>query len=594
MKLSKKLDLMLPLHGERRRRKFAVVDIESKDGETQKGGFTRPFLAGHFDGERFTCFRGKDCINSMLWFLLSPKFDGMTYYAHNGGGFDWLHFLPALAASGFTFEIMTVSSKIQCLRVKPHADSKKKGWTFLDSYQLIPAGLGKISKAFSTEIQKDTNFDYDTEESDARWGEYLESDCVSLYQTLNKFYALVENVIGGEVGMTAAATSMKSYRRGYQKFAIERHSAHHEFFREAYFGGRVEVFRKKAENLHYYDINSSYPHSMLAPMPVGRLVEFFGPPPAWLKRDRIGFARANVCVPETYFPVLAHRTESGRLIFPTGKFSGTWTAVELEKAIELGAHVEWLDSKWIAAKPVFVDYVNTLYALRDKSRADYDESVSYVAKIMMNALYGKFATNTLREKIIFANPGQETPDGSFPADPRNPDCRIFKVEEEIDAPYIAPQIAAYITALSRLHLHSIMTEARALGGVVAYCDTDSVQTDADLSHLCKTGLGGLKDEGAGVLYSGEYLQPKLYLLRGNDGTNKVVMKGYRDRTPEAFAEVKLGGTLSYQSLEKIGGMVKRGFLSPPQMLTITRSLQTEDKKREYLPDGDSRPIVLDN
>lgn len=584
-------DVMMPLKGAIVRKPFAVVDLESKDGDTQKGGFTRPFMTGFYDGKDFTCFKGKDCTRAMLLYLLSPKFYGYSFYAHNGGAFDWLHFLPVLATLGFSFEIMTVSSKIQCLRVKPHGNSHKRGWTFLDSYQLIPASLGKITKAFDTETKKDENFDYDTDENDPRWKKYLEDDCVSLFQTLQKFYTLVEEFLGGEVGMTTAATAMKTYRRSYQKAPIERHSRHHDFFRQAYYGGRVEIYKESGKNLRYYDINSAYPFAMMQPMPVGKLLGCVGPPLEFMKKERIGFGRANVYVPEdTHIPVLPFRNEQGRLIFPVGKFSGVWTAVELLRAEELGAKIEWIESVWITAKPIFREFVDKLYSLRDKSNPDYNESLAYVAKIMLNSLYGKFATNTLREKIIFVGEDEDPPEGNYPVDPEDPECPLYRVEAEIDAPYIAPQIAAHITALARLHLHSIMLEAHK--GGLAYCDTDSVITSADLSHICGTGLGSLKDEGEGVIYDGEFLQPKLYMLQGNDGSVKVTMKGYKDRTPEAFNTVKLGGTLQYDTLERIGAMVRKKFLDGPKMSSVIRSMQSEDRKRTHLEDGNTVPIIL--
>lgn len=587
-------DLMLPLKGKIKKGPFAVVDIETKDGDTQKGGFTRPFLAGHYDGVRFTSFSGSDCLQTMLMFLLSPRFDGYTYYAHNGGAFDWLHFLPHLAVSGYSFEILTVSSKIQCLKVKVKG-SHRKGWTFVDSYQLIPAGLAKITKAFNTDVQKDDSFDYDTDEHDARWEDYLEKDCISLHQTLTKFYELVENVMGGEIGITAASTSMKTYRRSYQKFPISRHSQYHDFFRAAYYGGRVEIFRKKCDGVRYYDINSSYPNAMLQDMPVGDIVNCEGIPPDWVRAGRIGFASASVSVPKsTYLPVLPVKNEKGRLIFPTGNFSGIWTAVELLRAEEMGAKVTWHHSKWIKARPIFQDFVRKLYRLRDNKEPDYNESVAYVAKIMLNSLYGKFATNTLREKIIYVGETDERPEGGIPANPDDPDCSIYRVEEEIDAPYIAPQIAAHITALSRLHLHDLMSESLARGGKLAYCDTDSIQTTADMHDICSSGIGGLKDEGGGVIYTGEYLQPKLYMLSGDDGSHKVVMKGYRSRTPEAFMDAKLGGVLSFESLEKIGAMVRKGFISGPKMVTVTRAIRCEDTKREFISDDVSRPIHIDD
>ena len=677
-------DLLLPLRGAPKRYPFAVVDIESKsrkettlmhiekekakpspnlkriaelealvEGDiSQEGGFERPFLAGMYDGLKFTSFRGVSCLKTMLFYLLSPKFDGMTYYAHNGGAFDWLHFLPALEACGYSFEIMAVQSKIQCLRVKPHKDSKKKGWTFLDSYQLIPASLAKITKSFNTATVKNDKFDYDTHEDDPLWDEYLEEDCVSLYQSLMAFYEMVEDKLGGEVGMTTAATAMKTFRRSYQSIPIERHSEHHEFFRDAYYGGRVEIFREEVKGLHYYDINSAYPFAMKKDMPIGKLIEWEGEPASWLL-NRIGFAKANVEVPEdTYLPILPYRCDKGRLIFPVGKFSGTWTAIELFAAIEQGAKVEWLESKWIDAGPIFSDYVDKLYSFRDKSRKGYDESLAYVAKIMLNSLYGKFATNTLREKIIFVSPEDDPPEGAMPSNPEDPECPIFMIEEEIDAPYIAPQIAAHITALARLQLHGFMTEGHEKG-VLAYCDTDSIQTTANLDHLCGDSLGMLKDEGEGVIYHGTFLQPKLYSLEGvgpevfdddtpipkwakgwkacngkpevhfyvagteervfaNEGEipksekpliviinggsiqytdDKIVMKGYRTRTKESFNTIRMGGSLTFETLEKIGSMVRKGFKDGPQVREITRMIRGEDTKRRHIG-GITYPLVI--
>lgn len=587
-----KLDVLSPLRGEIVRREFAVVDIETKDGESQKAGFTRPFLAGYYDGLKFVAFRGERCLDVMLTFLLSPENDGMTYYAHNGGAFDWLHFLPSLARFGYSFEISTVQSKIQCLRVKPHKDSHRKGWTFLDSYQLIPTGLEKAAKALKAEVKKQEFFDYDLDESDPRWNDYLKDDCVALYKTLLNFYELIEEKIGGEVGMTTAATSMKTFRRRYQSKPIEKHSTYHEFFRAAYFGGRVEIFKKQGQGLHYYDINSSYPFSMLQPMPIGKLTEWKGKPPAWLIKERVGFARASVYVPpSTHIPLLPHRLKDGKLIFPTGSFSGVWPAVELLEAEKEGVKVTWHDSVWIVAEPIFGEMVHELYAYRDKSRPGYDEALAYVAKILLNSLYGKFATNTLREKIIYIEPDQDPPEGAIPAAPEDPECPIFTVEEEIDAPYIAPQISAHITALSRIALYRFMKEADRLGELV-YCDTDSIITSADLSHMCGVGLGALKDEGAGVTYEGEFLQPKLYFLQGDDGSQKVVMKGYSTRNEESFRRVQLGETLSFESLERIGSMKRKGFLDGPKMRTVTRCIRGEDRKRVHLPDGTTRAIEL--
>lgn len=682
-------DIMRPLKGMVRRPMFGVVDLESKEatattnrhlveeydliyldhpnppprptpieGYSTKGGFERPFLVGYYDGLEFISFNGDDCLKAMLLYLLSPKLDGMTYYAHNGGGFDWLHFLPYLEACGYYFEIMTVQSKIQCMRVKPHKNSKKKGWTFLDSYQLIPAKLEDITKTFNTEVKKG-KLDYDTAENDPAWLEYLKDDCISLYQTLMSFYELVEEKLKGEVGMTTAATSMKTYRRSYQSHPIERHSKHHDFFRKAYYGGRVEIFRESIEGAKYYDINSSYPFAMLSPMPQGKLIEWKGTPPKWLlDGEYIGFAEANVIVPQdTFIPVLPYRADDGKLIFPVGKFSGVWTVIELLEAEKQGATIQWLDSKWIKQGYIFNDFIESLFEYRDKDKKNYDESLSYISKIMMNSLYGKFATNTLRDKIIVVSKNDEAPDGAALFDPESlfsesDESSIYIVQEEISAPYIIPQISAYITAIARLNLHKFMLNSESSKDKLAYCDTDAIITTANME--CSSKLGGLKDEGKGLVYSGIFLQPKLYYLEGRsskveldipkwathisltsgilyfkDSNNKIikevskeglteipketvsidisssritmyeyvqckiVMKGYHKRTKKDFDAIRLGKSLSFDSLEKIGAMVRKGFKEGPKIKTIARCIKTEDRKRRHI-NGITYPIILDN
>lgn len=591
--------LMLPLTSPVKRSRFIAVDIETKDGETQKGGFTRPFLVGIYDGEKFVSERGPLCILKALGkHLLTKKNMGAVFYAHNGGGFDWLHFLPVIEELGYHYEILTVASSIQMLTVKRSSRSKEKGWRFLDSMKLLPMSLDKAAKAFQVETLKG-EIDYDTNEDDPRWLEYLERDCVALYQVLTKAHDLVEIRLRGEVGITAASTAMRTFRRAHMVAPIQRHKEHHPLFRECYYGGRVERFREHAEGLHYFDINSSYPNAMLEPMPVGDLVEHYGTPTESLKAGTVGFARARVTVPEsTRIPVLPVRHPvSGKLVFPTGTFEGSWTAIELLTAQAQGAIIEWKESVWIRAHPVLAPIVRELYEYRDTARPDYDEGLATLAKILLNSLYGKFGMATKREKIIVLREGDDIPIGGRPADPLDPDCGVWYVEEETDAPYVAPQIAAQVTAIARLTLHKYLTLADEKG-VLAYCDTDSILTTADLSEFVSSKLGALKDEGKGKTFRGVFLQPKVYMLTcEQDDSVKLTMKGYRPsrdwsaaRKAEFFSTVKAGGVVSYESLEKIGALAKAGFSRGPQMRVVARSLKTIDTKRQFYSDGSSRPV----
>jgi hypothetical protein len=582
-------EALQPLNGPIKSREFIVVDIETKNGDTQEKGFTRPFLVGMYDGNKFSYQRGNGCIDGAILELLTTKNEGFCFYAHFGGGFDWLHFLPRIKALGYWFEIISSGSTIIMVKVKRNEDSKHAPWVFLDSYKLIPIGLKKAAKAFKVETQKE-EIDLNLHEDCPEWETYLKADCVSLYQILQKYHNLVVNHLNGEVGITAASTAMKTFRRSYMKEPIKRNVSTHDIARKAYYGGRVEIFRREAKNLNCYDINSCYPWAMLQSMPTGNCRMWEGEPPSYINCNYIGFIHAKVNVPvNTYLPVLPYRNKKGKLIFPVGEFSGYWSWEELSLALNEGAEVlEWRDSVWYESSIAFDKYVETLYQYRDSSRPDYDTGLAETCKILLNSLYGKFAQKAEREKIVL---GSEMLIGADPCDPFNPDCNVWKVPTINDSDYIIPQISAHITALARCKLYSYLKIAISLGEL-AYCDTDSIITTADLSHLVSASLGALKDEGKGEKFSGVFLQPKLYCLKSDSGITKLAMKGYQDKDENSFNNVRSGKTISYKSLQKLGGMAKDMFNNAPSLKTITRTMKTEDEKRIYKPDGTTRPITI--
>lgn len=591
-------DELSPLTACIKPRRFLVVDIETKDGDTQDAGFTRPFLAGFFDGTSYIDWYGEHCLRRLLRHLLSPTYSGTYIYAHNGGGFDYLHLLPLIAELPETFdiEIVPVASTIQALRIK----RGRYNWTFLDSYKLIPAGLEKAGKALKVEVTKEEGFDYNTPETDERWRRYLETDCRSLYQIIERFHRIIEDELGGEVGMTLASTSMKTFRRSYLKAPIQRAKHTHEFVRQGYYGGNTQMFVRHAEGLHCYDINSSYPYAMLGRVPVAYERAYDGKPPEQFLQHSIGFVAATVhwpyriasVRPLSEYPCLPWRAPQHKLIYPAGTFSGVWMHEELLLAEEMGAHVEWQGGHWFHGQAVLADYMRTLYSYRDPTSPNYDETVSYVAKLLANSCYGKFGQNTIREKIILI-----AEDADFPLDARaandDDNCRVFYMTEESDADYIIPQIAATITARARINLQRFINLAAERGGIVAYCDTDSILTTADLSDHCGPELGKLKDEGHGNTFTGHFLQPKLYKLTNEQtGEVKVRMKGFRKADEDTFERARRGETIVRQELEKLGALAQAGFKRGPLMREVKKSIKSVDTKRHWWPDGTSSPIVL--
>lgn len=610
---------LTPLIGAIRQRKFLVMDLESKRDLTSKAGFTRPFMCGVFDGKRYYAFfdstppttedweehyyRPGGCVDRAMRFMLQRCYRGHHIYAHNAGRFDYLFILPWLMQVGrelgFQFSVVPVSSSIQVLDVWRQG-RKHHVWRFVDSMKLIPTSLDKAAKSFGLggKDKSALKQDLDTPETDrASWIAYNKVDCVVLYRVLERFHHYVENVLLGEVGITAPATAMKLFRRRFLKEELPRALDTHAFIRESYKGGRTENYIRKGKKLYYFDINSSYPAAMLELMPAGDPIWWEGKPPERLSKGKyVGFVECDVFVPDTLeIPPLpiTDKKGSGKLIFPTGKLSGIWEWSELQMALEVGCRVvKWKRSVWYPGKYLFKEFVEELYRYRDTSRADYDQGMSDVAKNMGNSLYGKFGMKTLRKKIYLAE-DEDLPENAVPAN-GDPECPVWYAEVESDAPYVMPQISARVTSLARQRLYRGMLEVQKRGGKVYYSDTDSIITNVPIET--STALGAFKDElpaYAGKL-EGEFIAPKLYMLRA-PGFEKVKAKGIEGRlkTIENFYKLAGGETIEMERLEKVGTLAQAGFLRGPKMRKVPRRFLGQDSKREFRPDGSSRPIRLE-
>ena len=151
---------LTPLTGKIKSRPFLALDIESKADDTQDAGFTRPFMCGVYDGEKYYSFYDDDqsadprdrywlpggCVDKMMRFLLRKKYRNHHIYAHNAGKFDYLFLTPWLmqigTSMGFRFNIIPVASGIQVMDVwkkaKGDVSRFKHKHRFLDSLRLIP------------------------------------------------------------------------------------------------------------------------------------------------------------------------------------------------------------------------------------------------------------------------------------------------------------------------------------------------------------------------------------------------------------------------------------------------------------------------
>jgi hypothetical protein len=358
--------------------------------------------------------------------------------------------------------------------------------------------------------------------------------------------------------------------------------------RDAFFGGRTEPFKLYARGkIGYFDYTSLYPSIQF-----GRVrgitaetqdewVEFEYPVghPTMIKTDfdyslesYFGIVKCRVLPPAgLYLPLLPNKS-SGKLIFDLKERIGTWTTVELRKALELGYkileifHVAHFEQR---SKDLFSDYVRLFLKIKQEAAGwvklgcstdeekktyiddyyqtmgiqldankigDYNPGLYYISKLCLNSQWGKYGQRT-----GFANTATVFDEKAFLRLAHNDRLEVFDVLFHDDISRTISYrvrnefltlgkssnvvICAFTTAYARLRLYQAM---EVLGEDLLYTDTDSV-IFIDRGQLV-TGpyLGDLTSE----LEDGEWIEefvtagPKSYAYRTNKGTTVCKVKGF--------------------------------------------------------------------
>lgn len=637
-------------------KKFCTIDIET----TQ---WVNPYAVGFFDGEEYQDFIGDDCIERALLAVLTPAYAGNWIYAHNGGGFDFLFFIRTFLTSPtfrgkYLIEITPIGSTLLRIQVaerdKDFRNEKKRNakgqlkWTFVDSLRLLPLSLNEVGKTFGIGKKVDLNVSYDDlalPQHREMMREYLETDCRLLWRSIDLMQDTINN-LGGELGITLPATALDLFRRSFQRkdIAVNRHylackqhnvdhkrnakpaadackGCMHEFIRRAYYGGRTEIFRMEFEPSHgheemsVYDINSHYPHCMLEPMPIGQAIELENITESQVyafAKNLIGIVDCEVYIPpDCYLPPLPH-VINGKLMFPVGHFRGTWDTAELTLLAEVGGTIiKTYKSAWFETGELFNGFIETLYRFRDKTRAGWTKGMDFIAKILMNSAYGKFAMREERQKVVI-NPG--TIEGMSCLDL---EADVWTEDVYVAPTYIVPQISTHITALARARLWRLLNAVVLTGGRIYYADTDSLFISG-CELPTSTGLGGLKLES--IVTRARFVLPKLYLIETKEAQTR--------KTKEANIKVKAKGMgpgiktgqdgkadpfdgqlseLEFQNLTKFGITLNRNRLSKfkeglreyakdatsfPRIKASPKAVRTAYDKRMVLEDFDTSPFVL--
>lgn len=529
---------------EEKNTEFAITDIEA----SQWINFLCIGFCTKIDGEWF--YRHFLSLEKYIEFLFSADNPRKILYAHFGGKYDFL-FIMKQAFFSAKYEVHDIiprgssilSFSVSTFKVAPSVSDpndpnvfgktdggwkvKDKSIEFRDSSALLPFALRSLCESFKVDHKK-LEVDYEKlTEVTPELLEYMEYDHKGLYEVMEKYYQWpLIKLAGG--AHTMASQAMKVFRLFLQDSIYSLKDNVDIFVRDCYFGGRTEIFKPLflGDNhnlLKCFDVNSLYPTIMAKfKMPTN-----FSHWTYQYNSSAMGFYDAEVEVPKNMYipplPVMAEVGKSTKLIFPTGRFKGRWSTIELEYAKSLGVKIISTGRGAIFKDGgyLFKDYVDHLYKIRQESEKG---SVSdMLAKLLMNSCYGRFGLRRDREEVTLD-------DGQIGVKPvsvlkgEKYSVRLVSQPKTIENTFSNVAIAAWVTSHARIYLHKILMQSPK---EIYYCDTDSAFTTHDYP-ADSSGLGGLKLEYK--VLRACFLLPKTYTvdfaekIKGEE--KKVVMKGF--------------------------------------------------------------------
>lgn len=556
---------------------FDLETYKNDDGELRvyAGGYMKLdgqyklyYLDQYKDSEMLVLELVKDMVNECT--------KNTTIYAHNFGKFDGALILKNVILNiAGSCRILIRANILKLLLLRIGTKKNMKSIRFQDSYLLLQSGLRDLCKNFGLAENKGffphefvnrerinyigekpaidmfkgiSELDYNNIKKEgwdlkAKCLEYLKLDLTCLKNVIVTFRKKINDMYNIDIAgvSTMPSLAFKVYRNIYYKQEMNIriiNGVAHDLIREAFYGGRAEVFKPHGFDLLYYDVNSLFPYSMLNDMPVGepRLVCFDKPVSLEKIKGKMGFAIVSVKKRNTAEgrPTLPVRIK-GKIYYPIGEWTGIYFIPELFDAKKRGYRIKVHSYiEFDKNKELFKDYVNEIYDYKAKSTG-VDR---YVYKLMLNSLYGKFGMKSHHPVIKIvneetANKLRDMYEMEHCEKIEGSERYIISVDTSKILPYIelndenvenyevkkgwkvqqtmqSIPIAAAITSYSRMYMNKIIGDKEYN---VYYTDTDSVVVDKPLTRrrVSSKMLGKFKLEHK--IKEGLFILPKVYYIR---------------------------------------------------------------------------------
>lgn len=480
-------------------------------------------------------------------------------YFHNLR-FDGEFIISWLLKNGFKYNDLLVSKTFNCIIAGTGQFYKidicfykrgkyKKIVHLYDSLKKLPFPVKKIAEAFELPILKG-EIDYKAKRAK---GHILTNEELSYLRNDVEIMAraLKIQLDEGLTHMTIGSDALNSYKKILTKKMFDVYFPKLDIevdkdIRRAYRGGYTytnKIFQAKdvGEGL-VYDVNSMYPSVMYDELlPYGMPIFFDGcyvdDPDYPLYIQKI---KADLVIKKEHIPTIQCK---GNMYFNSteyiestnGMLTMYVTNIDLEIIFEQYdvLDIEYINGyKFKATRGLFCKYIEKYMEMKKNNTG----AKRQLAKLMLNNLYGKFASNPKTQaKIPYLNEENKVEYKTITAEDKEP---------------VYTPIGIFVTSYARSR---IQRTAQSVYHRFCYCDTDSIHIinkdipdiDIDDKELGRWALEG-------EFTRARFLRAKTYIEEYPDGTLNVKCAGLPDNLKELvnFDNFKVGLTLHGKLLPK--------------------------------------------
>lgn len=340
-----------------------------------------------------------------------------------------------------------------------------------------------------------------------------------LYTGINTFLKTLKtlNIPVSKRNLTCGSIAFNFYVKKYNLVNFNLPQDQKNFFSQAYFGGKCEVYGNalKNEKILHYDFSGMYYNCMKESLPYGDFIF----------KDHT----FNINEPGFYFieieyinkyPILPIKTD--KLYFKEGKISGIFWYEEILLTLEYSNILKFkILYAFISVKndKILYEFLEILNKFKD------DFSVKkLIGKLLINSFYGRLA---LGDEIEFMHLVQEL---------HNEKCygivdNLFLIKtksKKKSKSNIA--LAAAISSKARIKLYRAQLSVIKHGGRLLYSDTDSIfaafkNTDSVENKLLGDYVFFDTKKKDTLLLDAVFISSKSYAVVLEDGTEVVKFKG---------------------------------------------------------------------